>query len=62
MKKTEDTLLDKLAKLQKIMGKLNSVSPLNTPSNPEKDNSEFMKQVNEKTDKAHEIRSNLEDK
>jgi|APCry1669189369_1035219.scaffolds.fasta_scaffold122902_3 hypothetical protein len=44
------------------MGKLNSVSPLNTPSNPEKDNSEFMKQVNDKTDKAHEIRADLEDK
>lgn len=43
------------------MAKLNSVSPLNNPSNPEKDNSEFMKQVNQKTDKAHEIRGDLED-
>ena len=44
------------------MIKLNSVSPLVTPSNPEKDNSLFMKQVNEKTDRAHTIRGDLDEK
>ena len=43
------------------MAKLKSVSPLITPSNPEKDNSKFMKQLNEKTDRAHICRGDLEE-
>ncbi len=43
MKKLEDNLTEKLGALSKIMNKLKSVSPLVTPSNPDKDNSLFMK-------------------
>lgn len=39
MKKLEDNLTEKLGALSKIMNKLKSVSPLITPSNPDKDNS-----------------------
>ena len=43
MKKLEDILTEKLGALSKIINKLKSVSPLVTPSNPDKDNSQFMK-------------------
>ena len=43
MKQLEDILTEKLGALSKIMNKLKSVSPLVTPSNPDKDNSLFMK-------------------
>ena len=38
-KKLEDILTEKLGALSKIINKLKSVSPLVTPSNPDKDNS-----------------------
>lgn len=56
----EKAVADELEKINAIIGRLETVNPINNPSIPGQDNSKFLKDVSAKLDAANKLRDDLE--